>query len=215
MNVQWRKICILVVATMLLVVSSGIAGDDAASLLKQMEKKYDGIKDAVVKFTQHVSYGVTKAEQSFSGKLRMKKGNKYRVELEDQVIVTDGTSVWSFTKSTQQVVIDKYKEDPRSFSPDKVLVNVPQRYNATMLGKEKVQGKETTVLKLIPIDPKSNLQWMKIWVDDDRMMKQIQILDISDNVTTYSIEAITVNAGIADGEFKFTAPNDVEVIDLR
>jgi chaperone LolA len=215
MNKQWRNICCAVAASTLLVVPGGIAGDEAASLLKQMEKKYDGIKDAAVKFTQHVSYGVTKAEQSFSGKLRMKKGNKYRVELEDQVIVTDGTSVWSFTKSNHQVVIDRYKEDPRSFSPDKVLVNVPQRYSATILGKEKVQGTETTILKLIPIDPKSHMQWMKIWVDDDRMMKQIQILEISDNVTTYSIEAMTVNAGIADSEFKFTAPNDVEVIDLR
>ena len=215
MNAHWRNIGFGIVASALLAVSGGTAGDDAASLLKQMEKKYDGIKDAAVKFTQHVSYGVTKAEQSFSGRLRMKKGNKYRVELEDQVIVTDGTSVWSFTKSNHQVVIDKYKEDPRSFSPDKVLVNVPQRYTATILGKEKVQGNETTILKLIPIDPKSNLQWMKIWVDNDRMMKQIQILDISDNVTTYSIESITVNAGVADSEFTFTAPNDVEVIDLR
>ena len=191
------------------------ADDDAMSLLKQMEKKYDAIKDATVMFKQDVSYGVTKSEQSFKGKLFMKKGNKYRIELEDQTIVTDGKSVWSWTKSNHQVVIDAYKEDPRSFSPDKVLVNVPERYTATTLGKEKVQGNETTVLKLRPNDPKSNMQWMKVWVDDDRMMKKIQVLDISDNTTTYVVESIKTNAGLSDAEFTFTAPQGVEVIDLR
>jgi chaperone LolA len=198
-----------------MVCAVAFADDDAMSLLKQMEKKYDGIKDATVMFKQDVSYGVTKSEQSFKGKLYMKKGNKYRVELEDQTIVTDGTSVWSWTKSNHQVVIDAYKEDPRSFSPDKVLVNVPERYTATTIGKEKIQGNETTVLKLLPNDPKSNMQWMKVWVDDDRMMKKIQVLDISDNTTTYVVESIKTNAGLSDAEFTFTPPQGVEVIDLR
>jgi len=112
-------------------------------------------------------------------------------------------------------VIDAYKEDPRSFSPDKVLVNVPERYTATTIGKEKIQGNETTVLKLLPNDPKSNMQWMKVWVDDDRMMKKIQVLDISDNTTTYVVESIKTNAGLSDAEFTFTPPQGVEVIDLR
>ncbi|HTK81307.1 MAG TPA: outer membrane lipoprotein chaperone LolA [Bacteroidota bacterium] len=209
------RLVLSVAACVAMVCAVAFADDDAMSLLKQMEKKYDGIKDATVMFKQDVSYGVTKSEQSFKGKLYMKKGNKYRVELEDQTIVTDGTSVWSWTKSNHQVVIDAYKEDPRSFSPDKVLVNVPERYTATTIGKEKIQGNETTVLKLLPNDPKSNMQWMKVWVDDDRMMKKIQVLDISDNTTTYVVESIKTNAGLSDAEFTFTPPQGVEVIDLR
>ena len=199
----------------LLISATGFTGDDPEFLLKQLENKYDGIHDASVTFTRHVVFGVTKAEQSFSGKLLMKKGNKYRIELEDQTIVTDGKSVWSFMKINNQVFIDKYKEDPQSFSPDKVLVNVPQHYTAAILGKEKNQGHETSILKLMPIDPKANIQWMKVWVDDDRLMKKIQVLDISDNLTTYFIETIKINTGLNDSQFQFTPPNDVEVIDLR
>ena len=56
---------------------------------------------------------------------------------------------------------------------------------------------------------------MKVWVDDERLMKKIQVLDISDNLTTYYVEAIKINTGLNDREFQFTAPSDAEVIDLR
>ncbi len=193
-----------------------LADNDADAVIEKLQKKYDGIRDASVTFTQHVKFGVTQSEQSFAGKLLMKKGNKYRIELEDQTIVTNGTSVWSYSKINKQVLIDKYKEDPASFSPDKVLVNVPNNYSAVMLGKEKIRDRETNILKLIPKSAKSNIQWMKVWVDDDEMlMRQIQYLDVSDNLTTYGIMAIKLNNSLKDDEFEFRIPKDVEVIDLR
>jgi chaperone LolA len=190
-------------------------GDDAESLLKQIEKKYDGIKDASVTFTRQIVFGVTKAEHSFSGKLLMKKGNKYRIELEDETIVTDGKSVWRFTKSYNQVFIDKYKEGPQSFSPDKILVDVPRHYSVSLLGEEKVQGQETSILKLIPVDPRSSVQWMKVWVDSDRLMKKIQVFDLSDNLATYLIDTIKINTGLDDSPFTFPVPDGVEIIDVR
>lgn len=198
------------------VVQCMYAGEDAKSLLSKIEKKYDGIRDVRISFTQHVRFGVTQSEQTFSGTMLMKKGNKYHIELEDQTIVTDGKSVWSYAKSNKQVIIDKYKEDPGSFSPDKILVNVPEHYTPSLFGNETISGKETSVLKLIPIDTKSNLQWMKVWVDhDDWLMRKIQLLDISDNLTTYSIDRIRMNEGVNDSLFIFETPAHVEVIDLR
>jgi outer membrane lipoprotein-sorting protein len=112
--------------------------------------------------------------------------------------------------------VDVYKEDPKSFAPDKVLTNVPQQYNATVLAKEKVGGLETTVMKLIPKNQSASLQWMKVWVDTDEwLMKKVQVLDLSDNLTTYVIDSLKLNGGLADKEFQYTAPKDVEVIDLR
>ena len=191
-------------------------GEDAEEVLKNVEKKYATIKDAKITFSQDVKFGVTGTEQSFTGTLAMKKGNKYRIELEDQTIVTDGVAVWSYTKSTKQVIIDKYKENPQSFSPDRVLVNVPDHYRSIVLAEEKVNGRDASVLKLTPVDPKSNIQWMKIWVGhDDWMMKKVQVLEVSDNLTTYGIDSMRTNIGLGDDQFTFDAPQGVEVIDLR
>ena len=173
------------------IIQTSVADDDASVILSKLEKKYDSIRDASVEFTQNVRFGVTQTEQTFSGKLFMKKGNKYRIELEQQTIVTDGKSVWTYSKLNNQVLIDTYKDDPKSFSPDKVLTNVPDNYNATLLGKEKIQKYETVILKLVPKLEKSNIKWMKIWVDQDEwLMRKIQIQDISDNLTTYSVDSI-------------------------
>ena len=194
----------------------GVAGEDPEEILNRLQKRYKSIDDVKAYFTQDVTFGVTKEEQSFKGTLWMKRGNKYRIETEDQTIVTDGKSVWSYSKNTNQVLVDVYKEDPKSFAPDKVLTNVPQQYNATVLAKEKVGGLETTVMKLIPKNQSASLQWMKVWVDTDEwLMKKVQVLDLSDNLTTYVIDSLKLNGGLADKEFQYTAPKDVEVIDLR
>jgi len=195
---------------------NAISGDDAGTIIKKLQKKYDGIRDASVTFSQHVQFGVTKSEQTFSGKFSMKKGNKYRIEMDQQTIITDGKSVWSFNKINNQVLIDKFKEDPKSFSPDKVLVNVPGNYNSVLLGKEKSGEQEVSILKLTPKNEKLNLKWMKIWVDnDDWLMKKIQILDISDNLMTYTLNEIKINSDIADSAFQFVVPDSINVIDLR
>lgn len=209
MKFRWMIAAILAIA-------STAMSQDAEKILEQLQKKYDSIRDASVSFTQNVRFGVMKSEQTFSGTLTMKKGNKYRIEMEDQTIVTDGKSVWSYTKANNQVLIDKYKEDPKSFSPDKVLTNVPKNYIATILGKEKVGSQGTSILKLIPKDTKSNLKWMKVWVDQDEwLMRKVQVLDVSDNLTTYAMSDIKLNTSIADSRFQFTPAKGVEVIDLR
>jgi len=207
---------ILVFLAFALVRNLSFAGDDPEDVLSHLEKKYDKIKDAFASFTQDVVFGVTKNEQTFKGKLWMKKGNKYRLEFEDETIVTDGSSVWSFSKSNNQVLIDKYRDDPKSFSPDKVLVNVPKQYSATVLSREKIEDRETIVLKLVAKEQSSNLKWMKVWVDPDEwLMERIQILDVSDNLTTYFINGLKLNTGLADGQFEFQVPKGIDVIDLR
>jgi len=192
------------------------ASEGAGEMLEKLQRKFDSMQDASVSFKKHVVFGVTKSEQDFTGTLFVKKGNKYRIESEDQTIVTDGISVWTFSRANNQVFIDHYKEDPKSFSPDKILVNIPGRYGATLLGKETIGRVETSVLKLVPREEKSNIRWMKLWVDrDEWLMKRIQILDIGDNLTTYEIGSVKLNAGIPDSEFVFRPPADVEVIDVR
>ena len=197
-------------------IASVSAGDDAETIISKLQKKYDSIRDMSIDFTQDVRFGVTASEQTFSGKLLMKKENKYRIELEQQTIVTDGKSVWTYSKLNNQVFIDKYRNDPKSFSPDKVMTNIPANYNAAILGKETIQNSKTIIVKLIPKAGKSNIQWMKVWADDHEwLMKKIQIQDVSDNLTTYLVDSMRSNTSLSDTLFQFQVPPDVEVIDLR
>jgi outer membrane lipoprotein carrier protein len=211
-----KRIAIAIFISVLLNIIYALAGDETETIVKKLQKKYDSIRDASVTYVQHVQFGVTKSEQNFSGSLVMKKENKYRIEMEQQTIVTDGKSVWSFNKSNNQLLIDKYKDDPKSFSPEKVLVNLPGNYNAAVIGKEKIGDEEYSILKLTPKQDKFNFKWMKVWVDPkDWLMKKIQVLDISDNLMTYTLHEIKINQGVLDTIFQFVTPDSAEVIDLR
>ncbi|MEN3039461.1 MAG: outer-membrane lipoprotein carrier protein LolA, partial [Candidatus Kryptonium sp.] len=63
-------------------------------IVEQLKKKYGAVDDAVVRFEQSLKYGASKFEQTFSGTFYFKKRNKYRIETEQQTLVTDGNVSW-------------------------------------------------------------------------------------------------------------------------
>jgi len=194
---------------------NAFSDDSADKLIKKIQNKYNSMQTVSIRFTQQVQFGVTKSEQTFKGKFLMKKGNKYLIELEHQKIVTDGNSVWSINDLNQQVIIDKYRDDPNSFSPDKVLVSIPQNYSASLLAKEKIDERDMSVVKLIPKDKKINYKWLKVWIGDDLIMKKVQLLDVSENLTTYFVDEIKINQEIPDSQFQYKPESNLEIIDLR
>ncbi|MBA4313610.1 MAG: hypothetical protein C0417_13375 [Chlorobiaceae bacterium] len=196
--------------------SNLIAGDDAEKILRNIQKKYESWNDATISFTQQVLFAVTKSEQSFDGKLTVKKGNKYRIDLEQQLIITDGKIVWSVNKTNQQVMIDNYRDDPKSLTPEKMLTNIPKNYNAALLNREESGGKDIAVLKLLPKEGRSSFRSIKMWVDEDQsVLKKIQIIDASNNTITYAITSLLINSGVKESSFSYQPPNGFEVIDLR
>jgi chaperone LolA len=205
---------------LLLLIATGLpclaGGEDALEIITKLQRKYDGLNDATISFRQEMRFAVTKNEQSFRGKLWMKRGNRYRIELEEQTIVTDGVSVWSLNKPNNQLFIDKYKDDPKSLSPEKVLTRLPETYSPALVGKEKSGEEELTIVKLVPKVRSSSVKWMKVWIDTDHwLMRKAQVCDAGDNLATYLVDEMKVNSGIPDGQFTLTPPANVEVIDLR
>lgn len=190
--------------------------DDSEKILSKLKNKYESVKDITADFTQDVTFGISKMQQKIEGTIRIKKGNKYRIELEKQTIVTDGKTVWSYSHLNNQVIIDKFKDDPKSLSPDHVLINVPKNYYSVFIGNESLLNKKTSIIKLTPKDDKSLVKFMKVWVDvDEYLMRKIEIVDVSDNVNIYIIKSIKLNTGIPDDVFIFEVPTGVEKVDLR
>jgi chaperone LolA len=193
-----------------------VGGEDVEEILARLQKKYEAMSDVTCHFTQTVQFSVTHNEQQFKGVLYMKKGNRYRIETDDQTIVTDGTSVWSYSPSTNQVLIDHFREDPRSITPDKVLMTIPTQYNVVILSEETIEGSSCTVLKCTPKDQMSNVKWMKVWISEDQtVMKKIQIQDVNETTTSYVVGDLKFNTSLPDSRFQFKPPQGAEVVDLR
>jgi len=202
--------------TLLVLISGFCFAQSGKEIIESLRKKYASIDDAVVKFEQTVKYGVSKFEQSFSGTFYFKKKNKYRIETEQQIVVTDGVTSWLYSKVNNQVIIDKYREDKDISSPEKFLLSISDEYIPVILRTERNEGKKVYILKLTPRDENSSIESAKIWVvEGDLQITRVEITDISGTVTTYSVKSIKINSGVEDSIFKFSIPSGVKVVDLR
>ncbi len=202
--------------TLLVLISGFCFAQSGKEIIESLRKKYASIDDAVVKFEQTVKYGVSKFEQSFSGTFYFKKKNKYRIETDQQIVVTDGVTSWLYSKVNNQVIIDKYREDKDISSPEKFLLSISDEYIPVILRTERNDGKKIYILKLTPRDENSSIESAKIWVvEGDLQITRVEITDISGTVTTYSVKSIKINSGVEDSIFKFSIPSGVKVVDLR
>ncbi|RPI06329.1 MAG: outer membrane lipoprotein carrier protein LolA [Ignavibacteriae bacterium] len=183
---------------------------------EQLHHRYEMIDDAVVQFEQHVKFGFSNIEQNFSGILKMKKPKHYRIESEHQTIVTDGMTVWAYSSANNQVIVDKYKENSNSISPEQFMLNLPANYYASLLGTEKQAAGNMVLLKLIPKDDRSFVKSVKISVEESGwLLRKIEIMDVNETETTYTVKDIKLNTNIKDKIFTFEAPEGAEVVDLR
>jgi len=182
----------------------------------QLQHRYEMIDDATVQFEQHVKFGFSNIQQDFSGILKMKKPKHYRIDSEHQTIVTDGKTVWAYSKANNQVLIDNYKENSNSISLEQFMINLPANYYASLLGYEKHSSGNVFLLKLVPKDDRSFVKSVKISVEENKwMLRTIVILDINETETTYAVRDIKLNTNIKEKTFTFDTPEGAEVVDLR
>ena len=193
-----------------------LAAESANDIVEKIQKKYADISDATLNFTQRVKFSLSKAEYNSSGTLFMKKANHYRIVTDDRTFVTDGKTVWSYTPANKQVLVDTYKEEPRSFSPEKFLLSVPRDFYSAILSRERSQGKKLVVLKLSPKEDNVSMKSLKLWAEEGEwLLWKAEVTDMNDNVTTYAVSDIRLNTTLSDSTFSFIAPPGVEVVDLR
>jgi outer membrane lipoprotein carrier protein len=189
---------------------------DAPRLLKELREKYNDVENLSLSFSQTTVFAVSKASQETEGTLAIGKGNRYRISLGDRLIVSDGETVWSWSKSNAQVIVDRFRDDPSGLTPERLLTRLPEDYRAVSPGKEDVGRTETTVLKLTPGAPGGQVKSLKLWVDEDEMtVRKLQVRDLAENEMTYLLRDVRINGDLPDSVFHFTAPPGTEVLDLR
>ncbi|MBS1517986.1 MAG: outer membrane lipoprotein chaperone LolA [Bacteroidetes bacterium] len=186
---------------------------DAQEIIRKVQSKYEKISDAKASFTQTLKAKGGKANSS-SGVIYIKQKNKYRIEAGGQVIVTDGQTSWSYSPRKKQVVIDNYKDDGNTFSPNKFLFNYPENFYSDLQGEENINGFDCYVIKLSPRSSGS-VKSATIWIDkQEDFIRKINIVT-SESTNTYSLKDISLDSGVSSSKFSFSPPEGVEVIDLR
>ena len=186
--------------------SNSFSQSDGKELLEQLRSKFDSIQDLSAKFVQE-----TNGKNTKSGMLFYKRTNKLRINLNSLIIVSNGSTSWSYNKKENKVIISNYDDtDPGVFSIDEIVYKFPSHCDVT----SRVDNGER-ILTLTPNSYTYNFDSIELWLNKDNLISKVLISDSMIGKIEILFSDYDLNQNLADSEFSFVPPEGSKVIDLR
>ncbi len=187
----------------------------AKDIVKKVKEKYDNLRSLQADFEQVFVWDLAGETQTVAGKIYLNQGNRYRIETESQAIVTDGLTVWTYSKERAQVIVDQTEKSADNL-PRNLLFRYSEDYRPILRGEETLEGRKTYVVYLEPKNDEGLVKSMTIWVDASTWLtRKMEQVDINENRNTYIVRNVEENVQLDPALFTFVPTDDMEVVDLR
>ncbi len=190
---------------------------NALAILDAMSAKYKKIPSYSANITSSLINETEGLNEKFSGKISV-KGEKYKLELDEQVVINNGTTVWTYLPDVNEVNIDDYDPEDDEISPSKIYDAYKSGYKYILLGEQNVNGRLSSEIDLVPNDKDAQFFKIKLFITQkDNSLTSWTMFDKSGNKYEYSIKEFKTIDNPKDSDYTFDASKypGVEVIDLR
>jgi outer membrane lipoprotein carrier protein len=197
-----------IITFLLLSFGLGFSVNDAGEkLLGSLQDKFDKVTNLSAEFKQ-----TSNGKASLNGKFFFKKEDKFRIELKNSTLVSDGTTNWSYNQKEHKVIMSSNNSSNASpFSLRKIVYDYPKECS---IGSETIDGREILVLT-----PNENSEigysLVKIWINKENLIERIVLIDKANNNIQIDFSKYKLNQKLTDNYFNFTPPEGSKVIDLR
>lgn len=184
---------------------------DVAEIVRKVKSVYASTRSAEVRFEQ--TGGAGRA----LGKLTYATGDRYRLELPKQTLISDGTRVWTYTPDKRQVVVTRASKAPGRLTPEDLLTSFPGDYNTELGPDQKINGKSVWVVRCTPGSGKKIGDVTRATLYVDKTTFRFNQIDVeSPSLGSVKLRILSAQYGlnVPSNRFTFTAPKDVRVIDL-
>jgi outer membrane lipoprotein carrier protein len=191
--------------------------EEARTKLDQMSEEYKDLESFKADFTYSLENKMENIQEEFSGNIIV-KGDKFKLDLGDQVIFNDGEIMWTFLKDVNEVNIDYFLPEDGDMTPSNIFTAYRDGYKYLVAGEEKLGSQDYDIIDLVPDDPDKPFYKVKLWIGKkDHALKQWKLFDKSGNTYLYEIVNFNKSYDARDSEFVFEASKHpgVEMIDLR
>ena len=191
---------------------------EAKAVLDAVSAKFKTFTSVQAEFTYKVENAAGKKLSEKKGTILM-KGMKYKVAFIGQEIFCDGTTIWNYDKSANEVTISKVDPSAGNITPQKLFTNFYDKdFLYFMNGESKVGGKTIQEIKLTPTDKSKPFHTVYLQVDKTaKTIFSTKVLENGGNKYIYTVTSMKTNLPQADNLFVFDKkkyPGVVE-IDLR
>jgi outer membrane lipoprotein-sorting protein len=213
---QISKMKQLLLISFLFIVTGSFAQTDkkAQDILKTVSTKYKSFKSIKANFSITVENTKDKSKETQKGVLYL-KGQKYKLEIAGQDILSDGKTRWTFVKDANEVQIDNQRVDENAITP----ANIFTIYEKGWLSKYTGDETDSHLVELVPTDTKSkNIFKVKLTISkSQKTISSAKVYDKNGNVQTLSVDKFTADGATDDSIFVFNSSKypGAEIIDLR
>jgi outer membrane lipoprotein carrier protein len=221
------KGCLTAMVVCLLVVATSAAAQTAppASLddvVRGLEGAYGRINDLKAEFSQNAFNKSLNQTIPATGVVYLKKGGKLRWEYTQptpQEIVSDGKTLWVYTPTLNQVNVAPAPEALAGPAGSFLigLGKLREHFGVRFMNPAQPRdGDGNVVLDLSPKQPLPTLARLILSIDPRSWeVRKAVVYDQFENTVTMRFTKMTLNSGLADSLFTFTAPKGVATVPLK
>lgn len=205
---------LLLCVFLFLVPALSASAQDAPSL-ETLQSRYDALEGLRATFTQVTASEFANDSTRIDGTVLL-AGNKYRVETPTQTVVTNGTTTWIYSPGDSQVVVNNTDAEASTLSPQTFLTTSAEKYNVTSTRTAPRESTPHDVLSLAAAKSSARFEEATLWVRrTDRIVTRLRAVDRNGSILDLRLREIEVDPRINGEPFSFSAPDGVEVVDLR
>ncbi len=218
------KNSIMILLIFLLSIQTALFSISGEEILDNVKEKFSNLKTFESEFTQTQFWELADEKSETTGKFYFKKEDSFRIENGEDFILSDGKTVWRYSKANNQVLIEEVKEDNENESsmlPHKIFFQFTTDYDLVdYFTKKSKDGNEENDIFVIKLATKKGeekfINEVKAYISSDFITKKIEYKDIDENTTIFEFNKVKIDKPIEEQKFIFKVKDDkIEIIDLR
>ncbi len=190
----------------------------AKAILNDIKKKYEAYGTLEIKFKLSISVD---GEVDVQTGTIVQQDNRFRLETKEQMIISDGKTIWFYLKNRNEVQINNTDPDDETnfLSPNNLLrIYESNQFVYALMGEARENGRSVQAIEFKPREEMEDLTKMRMIVDK-KNNEMVRIKAFTRDGAQYTIDMLSVKKATAttDKVFSFDKSKfpGVTVEDLR
>ena len=206
----------LIFILLILNIDSYAQDEKSNEILQQLSINTKEYKNIDVDFDFNFENITQEISENQKGNIKI-NANKFRLELNQQIIISDDTTQWIYLKESNELQIMEYDSLDDMISPNKLFTIYEEGYKNSYVELKNEADLTLHIIDLFPIESNA-FQKIQLQIDSEKIqLHNIILFDKNGGSFTYLITKFVKDANLDDNLFKFNAEDypEIEIIDLR
>jgi outer membrane lipoprotein carrier protein len=185
-------------------------------ILDRLTKKTEAYKTIKAEFVYVMKNTEAGIDEKKEGTLFV-KGDKYRLLIAGQVVISDGMTTWTYIKDADEVQINSVENSEESITPNKLLTSYNKDYKSKFVKESFQYGTTVNIIDLTPLEGKSYSS-VRVIIDKVKdQLLEITIFDKNGSTYAYIINKFEPDIAVSDTQFTFNKTEfpGADVVDMR